>query len=75
MFCRSMGAVAAAHGKKIRLATKSIRVPELIERAMSVGGSTYRGLMCYSVEEALFLAQMSGLADVQDFLIAYPVGT
>jgi D-serine deaminase-like pyridoxal phosphate-dependent protein len=52
---------------KLRIATKSIRVPELIGRALRKG-RPFSGLMCYSAEEAHLL---SGLGH-DDFLIAYP---
>ncbi|MEK6578744.1 MAG: alanine racemase, partial [Bdellovibrionota bacterium] len=56
-------------GKKqtLRLATKSLRVPGLIWRALD-SGMPFQGLMCYSAEEALFLASRG----FNDFLIAYP---
>jgi D-serine deaminase-like pyridoxal phosphate-dependent protein len=56
----------AAAGKPIRLATKSVRVPELIRRALAL--PAFRGLMCYSAEEAAFLHAQG----FDDFLIAYP---
>lgn len=53
-----------------RIATKSIRVPELIKRALKLGGSQhFKGLMCFSVEEAFYLSEKF---DLDDFLIAYP---
>ena len=51
----------------IRVATKSIRVPELIRRVLNFGGP-YKGLMCYSAREALFLSKHG----FDDFMIAYP---
>ena len=51
----------------VRVATKSIRVPELIKRVLDFG-APYKGLMCYSAEEALFLSQHG----FDDFLVAYP---
>ena len=51
----------------IRVATKSIRVPELIRRVLNFGGP-YKGLMCYSAREALFLSKNG----FDDFMIAYP---
>ncbi len=61
-------AIARKHGKKLRPATKSIRVPDLIQRIVELGGDTIQGLMCYSVAEADFLASRG----FDDFLIAYP---
>lgn len=52
----------------IRVATKSIRVPDLIRRALDKGGPKFRGLMCYSPHEAEFLAEQG----FDDLLIAYP---
>lgn len=51
----------------IRVATKSIRVPELIRRALN-SHPKYQGLMCFSVQEAAFLAEQG----FNDLLIAYP---
>ncbi|HUP56325.1 MAG TPA: alanine racemase [Bdellovibrionota bacterium] len=62
-----LATIAKAAGKTVRLATKSIRVPELIRRAIA-GGAPFQGLMCYAVEEAAFLASEK----FDDFLIAYP---
>ncbi|XBH21791.1 alanine racemase [Jonesiaceae bacterium BS-20] len=58
--------VARAAGKPIRLATKSVRVRGLIERAMTNPG--FQGLMAYSLAEALWLVS-HGFTDV---LVAYP---
>ncbi|MFO0946573.1 MAG: alanine racemase [Planctomycetota bacterium] len=57
----------AGHGHRLRLATKSVRVPELIARVLAYG-PPYCGLMCYSAEEAVFLADLG----FDDLLIAYP---
>ncbi len=61
----------AAHvqglGMTVRIATKSIRVPELIRRALN-SSPHFKGLMCYSAEEALFLSSH----DFDNFLVAYP---
>jgi D-serine deaminase-like pyridoxal phosphate-dependent protein len=56
----------ASGGKPVRLATKSLRVPEMIRRALDSG--VFRGLMCFSAEEVLFLAQQG----FDDLLLAYP---
>ncbi|HEX2548388.1 MAG TPA: alanine racemase [Gammaproteobacteria bacterium] len=53
--------------KTIRIATKAIRIPELIHRALQ-NGLPFKGLMCYSVREASFLHDKG----FDDFLIAYP---
>src|SRR5262245_58188183 len=63
---------AARHaGKKIRLATKSVRVPHLIQYLRDKSGGTISGLMCYSAAEAEFLAKEGH----DDLLVAYPVAT
>ncbi|MEK6554906.1 MAG: hypothetical protein AABZ31_06690, partial [Bdellovibrionota bacterium] len=64
---RRVAETVKQNGFPIRVATKSIRVPALIKRALDFGGP-YKGLMCYSAYEAAFLAQQG----FDDFLIAYP---
>ena len=64
---RKLGQLARDRGKNLRVATKSIRVPELIGRLLAQG-HPWRGLMCFSVEEAAVLAN----AGHSDLLIAYP---
>lgn len=54
------------HGKPIRVATKSVRNRTLLDRVLAVPG--YQGLMCYSLEEALWLLD-HGYTDI---LVAYP---
>lgn len=51
----------------IRVATKSLRVPDLIRRALNFG-EPFKGLMCFSTHEALFLSTQG----FDDFLVAYP---
>jgi D-serine deaminase-like pyridoxal phosphate-dependent protein len=51
----------------IRVATKSLRCRFLIARALATPG--YRGVMCYSLPEALWL-HAAGTSD--DLLVAYP---
>ena len=60
-------ALAGNGGPPIRVATKSLRCRYLIERALATPG--YRGAMCYSLAEALWLHAM-GSSD--DLLVAYP---
>ncbi len=55
-----------AHGKPIRVATKSLRVRALLERVLERPG--FAGLMCYSLEEALTWARRGH----GDLLVAYP---
>ena len=59
-------AASRAH-RPIRIATKSLRCRYLIERALDQPG--YRGVMCYSLPEALWL-HAAGTSD--DLLVAYP---
>jgi D-serine deaminase-like pyridoxal phosphate-dependent protein len=56
-----------AANRPIRVATKSLRCRYLIERALARPG--YRGVMCYSLPEALWL-HAAGTSD--DVLVAYP---
>ncbi len=58
--------VDRAHGKPIRVATKSLRSRSLIERALAHEG--FQGLMCYSVAEALWWAR----GGREDIMVAYP---
>ncbi len=67
-FDRNSGDLARrAAGHPIRVATKSLRCRYLIERALERPG--YRGVMCYSLPEALWL-HAEGSSD--DLLVAYP---
>src|SRR5580658_2235026 len=56
-----------AAGRPIRVATKSLRCRALIEWALARPG--FRGVMCYSLPEALWL-NAAGTSD--DLLVAYP---
>lgn len=61
--------LAARHGKTVRIATKSIRVPALLKRILVKGAPEIAGLMCYCVKEAHYLyhdQELNGL------LVAYP---
>ncbi|CAF2953671.1 unnamed protein product [Rotaria sp. Silwood2] len=51
----------------IRTASKSLRVPFLLQRILS-SGLPFKGLMCFAVEEAEFLSSLG----FDDLLIAYP---
>lgn len=57
-----------AYGKTLRLATKSVRCPALIDYLVDRGGDTMRGLMAFTVEEAELLVERGHT----DILIAYP---
>ena len=59
--------VRRASGVPIRVVSKSLRCRHLIERALARPG--YRGVMSYSLAEALWL-HASGTSD--DLLVAYP---
>jgi len=59
--------VRRANGVPIRVASKSLRCRHLIERTLARPG--YRGVMCYSLAEALWL-HASGTCE--DLLVAYP---
>jgi len=60
-------ALAGNGGHPVRVATKSLRCRFLIERALATPG--YRGVMCYSLAEAIWL-HATGTSD--DLLVAYP---
>ena len=56
-----------AAGTPIRVASKSLRVPALIARALKKPG--FSGVLAYSLREALWLHE-SGISD--DVVVAYP---
>jgi D-serine deaminase-like pyridoxal phosphate-dependent protein len=56
-----------AAGKPIRVASKSVRVPELLRRALAHDG--FSGVLSYTLREALWLDQQ-GISD--DIVVAYP---
>lgn len=57
-----------ASGKRMRVASKSVRHVGLLRRILARGGPSFRGLMAFHVEEAAFLAERG----FDDLLIAYP---
>jgi D-serine deaminase-like pyridoxal phosphate-dependent protein len=57
-----------AAGKRARLASKSIRCPDLLARIAALGGDTVVGLMTYTAAETAFHAT----AGARDLLLAYP---
>jgi len=65
---RRMAALVKESGKTVRLATKSVRVPELIRMILNWGEGTIKGLMCFNSREAAYLSAQG----FDDFLIAYP---
>ena len=56
-----------AGGKPVRVATKSLRVPALIDRALATTG--FAGVLAYSLREALWLCEQ-GVSD--DIVMGYP---
>ena len=56
-----------AGGKPVRVASKSLRVPGLLQRALAVPG--FRGVLSYSLREALWLVRQ-GISD--DVVMGYP---
>lgn len=56
-----------AAGKPLRLASKSVRVPALIERALAHAG--FGGVLAFTLREALWLHEQ-GISD--DLVVAYP---
>jgi len=56
------------HGKTLRMATKSVRCPALIDYLVDRGGDLMHGLMSFTVEEAEALAELGHT----DMLVAYP---
>lgn len=59
--------VRRARGLPIRVASKSLRIPALIERALAHPG--FRGVLAFTVREALWLHR-HGISD--DIVVAYP---
>ncbi len=59
--------VRRAAGKPIRVASKSVRVPELLRRALARDG--FHGVLSFTLREALWLYEQS-ISD--DLVVAYP---
>jgi D-serine deaminase-like pyridoxal phosphate-dependent protein len=55
-------------GKTIRVASKSIRCLDLVRRVFEKGGSAFKGILAFTVEEGAFLAD-NGFDDI---IVAYP---
>lgn len=55
-------------GKTCRVASKSVRHVGLLRRILERGGEAFRGLMCFTLEEACFLYDRG----FDDLLVAYP---
>ncbi len=60
--------VKRAKGKKIRVASKSVRCRAVLRRILESHPETFNGLMCFSAEEAADLAAH----DFDNLLVAYP---
>lgn len=63
-----LAAVAWRAGKRLRVASKSVRVVALLRRILERGGEAVQGLMCFSPAEAALLAGEG----FDDLLLAYP---
>ena len=59
--------MALARGKRVRLASKSLRSVAVIRRILEVD-SCFQGVMCYTAREAAYLASQG----FDDLLIGYP---
>ncbi|MFH1319665.1 MAG: amino acid deaminase/aldolase [Bacteroidota bacterium] len=59
--------VARARGKKIRVASKSVRCKYLLEKILELDDS-FQGIMCFALPEAVYLSQQG----FDDLLVAYP---
>ncbi|WP_433941819.1 amino acid deaminase/aldolase [Paenibacillus lautus] len=57
----------AAGGKKVRLASKSIRSVDVLNRILR-SNPIFQGIMCYTAAEAVFLAEQG----FDDLLLGYP---
>jgi D-serine deaminase-like pyridoxal phosphate-dependent protein len=57
-----------AAGKRLRLATKSVRSPAIVERVLARAGDAFAGLMTYSAAETAWWAARGA----RDLLLAYP---
>lgn len=58
----------AGTDKTCRVASKSVRHVGLLRRILERGGARFRGLMCFTLEEACFLHDRG----FDDLLVAYP---
>ncbi len=60
--------LAHAGGKRVRLASKSLRSVAIIRRIL-VADSTFQGIMCFTAQEAAYLASQG----FNDLLTGYPI--
>ncbi len=58
----------AGSGKTLRIATKSVRCPDVVDRIRAAAGPVARGLMTYTASETAFWAERGE----RDLLLAYP---
>jgi D-serine deaminase-like pyridoxal phosphate-dependent protein len=65
---RTLVAPLAGTGKTLRIATKSLRCPELVRRVQAQAGDVARGLMTYTAAETAYWAEQGE----RDLLLAYP---
>ncbi len=59
--------VERANGKRVRLASKSLRSVAVIRRILAAD-SCFQGIMCFTCQEAVYLASQG----IDDLLIGYP---
>jgi D-serine deaminase-like pyridoxal phosphate-dependent protein len=64
----AIAGLVATRGRRLRIATKSIRAPALVERILARGGDRFQGLMTYTAAETEFWAARGQ----RDLLLAYP---
>lgn len=70
-FDRNVGYVAMTQeesGKTVRIHSKSLRCPALMNRAITLGGERFKGVMTFSMAETAWLAEQG----FDDFIVAYP---
>lgn len=64
---RTIAHLAAERNKKLRVATKSVRVPDVLRRILALAPGA--GLMTYTAQETAFLHTLG----FDDLLLAYPI--
>lgn len=64
---RRISALARERGKRVRIASKSVRSVALLRRILAAD-ATFQGLMCFTAREAVWLAGQG----FDDLLIGYP---
>jgi len=66
---RSLSRPLKGSGKTLRVATKSVRCPDLVDRVLAAAAPVARGLMTYTAAESAFWVSRGQ----RDVLLAYPV--